>query len=100
MFNSMEEIRNLNARVGLFFFQSEWMLMMDSTIESDVLYGCFFITRECNFDRSEHFYSIREALPDGRINTIGGFQQFETKGDAIDYLEEYVEAAIAGKEIS
>lgn len=100
MFNSLKEIKDLNARMGFYFFDKGWMDLMHSSIESRVLYGRFFITRERNFNGSQYFFSIREALPDGRIKSIGGFQQFESKEDAIDYLDYHIQTVIVDEEVS
>jgi hypothetical protein len=43
----------------------------------------FFITSEDNFNRTKKAYTIREAMPDGDIQTVGEFLGYESKEQAI-----------------
>ena len=86
-FDSISDIKKLNTLKGYHFFERDTMRFFDSSIETGVLYGRFFVTREKNFDGTEYRFTIREAKDDGTIQTIGEFQQFETKEDAIDFLD-------------
>ena len=89
-YKSMAEIRKANKEIGNYFFSPSTMAFFKSKIETDVLYGKFFITSEIN-PSGQKRYTIREANTEGEINTIGEFHSFRFLHDAEDALKLYVE---------
>ena len=86
MFNNITEIKKANKAKGQHFFDKETLAFFGSKVYPE-LYTVqgrqFFITSEDNFNRTEKGFTIREAMPNGEIETLGGFLQFETKELAI-----------------
>lgn len=103
MFNSINEIKQANKRIGHHWFDPDTMSFFNSKIESDVIYGKYFITSEmCGIGFLGEFmgmnpsptylrkFSIRIANEDGSIDTVGDFQQFDTLESATDYISKHL----------
>jgi hypothetical protein len=86
MFKTIADVKKANKALGHHFFSKETLSFFGSNVYAG-LYTVqdrqFFITSEDNFDRSQKGFTIREAMPDGSIETVGEFLQFETKEQAI-----------------
>jgi hypothetical protein len=82
MFNNITEIKKANKENGQHFFDKETLAFFGSKVYPE-LYTVqgrqFFITSEDNFNRTKKGFTIREAMPNGDIETLGEFLQFETK---------------------
>ena len=50
--------------------------------------GLLFITSENNFDGSRRFYTVRRQSVSGDIKTVGEFQQYKTRADALKAIKE------------
>lgn len=76
------KIRRRNAAAGQYFFSPGAMRFFDSIVYSKVYGGRYFITSERapGFKRK---FIIREALDSGEIETVGEFQKYASKDDAI-----------------
>jgi hypothetical protein len=83
-YRSVTEIIKANEKAGLFFFDPGAMRFFDSRIESEVIGDNRFITSEQAGDEHPRLYTIREATPDGAVNTVGDFQEWPTLQDAIN----------------
>ena len=85
MFNNITEVKKANKEKGQHFFNRETLAFFGSKIYPE-LYTVqgrqFFITSEDNFNRTQILFTIREAMPDGSIETLGEFLQHETKEQA------------------
>jgi hypothetical protein len=84
---SIDEIREANAqatRDGGYWFSDGAMAFFNSIVYPDIYHGRYFITSE-SYDGSDaaRAYSIRRANDDGTIDTVGEFQDYETREDAI-----------------
>ena len=92
MFNTIDEIKQANKRIGHHWFDSNTMSFFNSKIESDVIYGKYFITSErCGLDLlASRKFSIRIANEDGSIDTVGDFQQYATIESATDYISKHL----------
>lgn len=86
MYSSISEIKAANAAHGHFFFEPASMRFFNSKIASkSVIAGRFFITSEQFCDQGQcdpRRYTVRECLPDGRIDTVGEFQEHATVAGA------------------
>jgi hypothetical protein len=86
MFNTIAEVKKANKAKGQHFFDKNTLAFFGSNVYNG-LYTVndrqFFITSEDNFNRTEKGFTIREAMPDGDIETVGEFLQYETKEQAI-----------------
>jgi hypothetical protein len=85
MFNNITEVKKANKEKGQHFFSKDTLAFFGSKVYPE-LYTVegrqFFITSEDNFNRTEKGYTIREAMPDGDVETIGDFLQYSTKEQA------------------
>ena len=86
MFNNITEVKKANKEKGQHFFDRNTLAFFGSKVYPD-LYTVddrqFFITSEDYYNGIERAYTIREAMPDGDIETIGEFLQYATKEQAI-----------------
>jgi len=86
VFNNITEVKKANKENGQHFFDRNTLAFFGSKVYPDLYTVAgrqFFITSEDNFNRTEKGYTIREAMPDGDIETIGDFLQYATKEQAI-----------------
>lgn len=88
---TMADIRLQNKAIGNHFFDRDSMRFFDSRIESGLLDNKYFITSE-QFHGSDGYsesrkYTIREAKPDGKIETIGEFNSFKSKLEAKEHIK-------------
>jgi hypothetical protein len=84
-------IKQANTARGHHFFDASSMRFFRSKIASKRVFGGrYFITSE-QFDwDSPRLYTIREAKPDGRIETVQEFQKFATVEQAKRAAEKLV----------
>jgi hypothetical protein len=87
-FNSMAEVKAANKAIDNHWFEPSTMRFFNSRIESKLYAGRFFITSERRELDLPKRYSIREAMPNGDIKTVGEFQEFLTLEDAKDRAKE------------
>jgi hypothetical protein len=79
---SIQDIRAANERAGQHWFSPSTMRFFRSRIGRTVIGGRFFVTSEQYHDGSPRLYTIREALEDGSVETVGGFQAWRSSRDA------------------
>ena len=77
VYTSMSDVITANEQTGGHWFDKSSMRFFKTKIKSRLIAGKRFITSECGPDERTR-YTIREAQPDGSIDTIGEFQQFST----------------------
>jgi len=86
MFNTIEDIKRVNKELGHEWFSPETLEFFHSRVSSTLYHGVdgrtFFLTSEKMDKDSDRRYTIREAHPNGRIATVGNFQQYATVGQA------------------
>jgi len=93
IYSTIAEIRAANKAIGQHWFSRGTMRFFNCRIESrKPIHGRFFITSERYNDSEPRLYIIREALADGKIDTIGEFQQYKSKEAALRGLKEYYES--------
>lgn len=76
-YTDMADVRAANEATGGHWFERGTMRFFNTRICSRLIAGKRFITSERGPDERTR-YTIREARPDGSIDTIGEFQQFGT----------------------
>lgn len=81
-FSSMAEVKAANKAIDNHWFERSTMRFFNSRVESGLYGGRFFITSERMELTMPKKYSIREAMTDGDIKTVGVFQEFTTLEDA------------------
>jgi len=82
-FRTIAEVRAANKAAGQYFFERATMRFFRSIVESGLYAGRYFVTSERGpHDDSPRRYSVREAEPDGGIETCGDFQEYLTIEDA------------------
>lgn len=75
------EARNRNA--GFHFFDGEALRFFGSRVLPTFHPGGFFVTSEwTGFDHAGRAWTVRQAMPDGQIETVGEFLAHETAQDA------------------
>lgn len=84
MFRTISEVKAANKAIDNHWFSRSTMKFFNSHVESGIYGGRYFITSERRELDMPKLYSIREALPDGDIKTVGEFQGFATLEDAKD----------------
>ena len=84
---SMASIKAANLDADGVFFRPAMMQIFQTRIEAGPFHGRFFVTSDqFTSMRGKSYprrYTVREALPDGSIGTVGEFQQHEDKKSAI-----------------
>ena len=76
MFRTISEVREANAAIGHHWFSRDTMRFFNSRIVGNLIDGRFFVSSERYDDGSPRLYTIREAMPNGEIETVGEFQAF------------------------
>lgn len=85
-YKTMADVRAANKAAGEHWFSRETIRFFGSRIVGGIRRGRFFITSEDNFNRTKRLYSVREAMPDGSIETRGEFQGYRTVDEAREAL--------------
>lgn len=81
-FKSVEEIKTVSLLSGHHWFSPSTMRFFGSKVYGDLVHGCYFISSEDNYDKTGRQFTLREALPDATINTVGEFGGFATLAQA------------------
>ena len=91
-YRTMAQIKNANTDADGVFFRPDMMQVFDTHLEGGPVRGRFFITSERFISMRGKSYArrftLREAMPDGSIATVGEFQQHATKADALRAAQE------------
>jgi hypothetical protein len=87
VFKTIADVRAANRANGGNWFSRGTMRFFGARIESKLYKGGYFITSESYLNKnSQRKYSVRKALSDGSIVTVGEFNSFTWKIDAINHL--------------
>ena len=87
-YRTMADVRRANAANGFHFFDASTLRFFASRIGRTLYGGRYFITSEQFISYSDpsysgdRLYTVREVQPDGSIETVGEFQQYETNAQA------------------
>ena len=96
-FETLTEIKNANTALGHHWFEKDSMRFFSSRISPATIYHrggrTFFISSECQEPGvTPRRWNVREALPDGRINTLGEFMVHGTRTAALKFLKSEIPA--------
>ena len=83
---NIQQIKKLNRENGYHFFSKDAMRFFNSRISSYTRDG-YFITSEKQDHDSRRKYTLRYINPNGSIDTIGKFQQYDTLKEAKEALD-------------
>ena len=94
-FWDMSEVRRANEDRGHYFFEPATLRFFRSRIGSTLYGGRFFVTSEQHvspmFGADPRRYTVREAMPDGSIDTVGDFQAYADRRQAIAEIRRLLE---------
>ena len=76
MFKTLAQVKAANKAIGNHWFERSTMRFFNSKVETGLLRGRFFITSERMDLTFPKRYTVREAMPDGDIKTVGQFQGY------------------------
>ena len=85
-FQSMNQVQEANRKAGQHFFDPSTMDFFNSRIESALIQHRFFVTSEQGPD-GIRAYTVRVVYDSARIGSVGGFQGYATKREAIKAIE-------------
>lgn len=91
-FANITEIKAVNKAAGGHWFEPATLRFFRSRVESKVYGGKYFVTSEQQDDLSQRKYTVREAHPDGSISTVGKFQGYTFKEDAVDAIKGFLKS--------
>lgn len=80
-YRDMDEIRDANAATGHHWFTPDTMRSFGTRLGDETIYaGRVFVSSDyTGSDRRGRAYTVRIALPDGKIDNIGGFLAFTSR---------------------
>ena len=90
----MARIIAANEAAGHHFFEPATMQFFNSTVYPRVFGGRYFITGERFDEHHPEQFTIRVALDNGHVNTVGDFQGFDSHQGAEDAV---INGLIAGE---
>jgi hypothetical protein len=76
MFKTLAQVKAANKAIRNHWFERSTMRFFNSKVETGLLRGRFFITSERMDLTFPKRYTVREAMPDGDIKTVGQFQGY------------------------
>lgn len=80
---SLDQARDNSERAGFHWFDRDTLRYFGSRVHSTFYAGGFFVSSEYRgWDRRGRAYSVRRALPDGRIERVGDFLAYDTRAQA------------------
>ena len=85
-FQSIEQVQEANREAGRHFFDPSTMDFFSSRIESALIQRRFFVTSEQGPD-GIRAYTVRVVYDSARIGSVGGFQGYATKREAIKAID-------------
>ena len=85
-YHKISEVKNANKRAGHYFFTKSTMKFFNSRTLPKVYGGRYFITEERFEHDSPVRYTVRRIEEGGDITTIGRFQQFASREDAVECI--------------
>lgn len=96
-FGSMSDVREAQLCAGFHWFGRDALSFFKSQLATDTYSGGFFVSSEKR-DDEPRMYTVRRAMPNGAVETIGDFQAHSTKRAAIVALREAQEKVYLGRE--
>lgn len=87
VYATVADVKAANQATGGHWFDPGSMRFFRTKIVSELMGGRFFVTSETG-PTERTLFTIREGKPDGDVDTIGEFQQYSTRGDALKAVRE------------
>jgi hypothetical protein len=88
-YTSINEIRIEAKRAGSHFFDADTMRFFGSRVLPTVYGGRYFITSEQDhYGNGAKAYTVRIALDKGNIDTVGDFQAYATRAQAVRAIKQ------------
>jgi len=75
-YQTLSDVKAANRESGGHWFDKSTMRFFNTRMESQLYGGRYFITSERYDENHGKRYSIRQAMPDGSVDTVGEFQQY------------------------
>lgn len=92
-YTTIQQIKDANKSIGGHWFDPSTLRFFHSIIRGPVIAN-MFISSERYDTIGERRYTIRECI-DGRIDTVGEFQQYTSKADALKAIGYEIERRAA-----
>lgn len=96
-YQTMADVKAANKSIGNHWFDRGSMAFFNTKIVTSLIDGKYFVTSEfCDHSdgtREPTKFTVRMAEPDGTIDTVGEFQQYEKWADAMEAVRELVRGA-------
>lgn len=89
-FETMDDVRAANKARGHHFFEPGTLRFFRSRIGSELHGGRYFITSEQfvgSSGRGARLFTVREVKPDGSCATVGEFQAYATRSQALGAIK-------------
>lgn len=77
-FDSIEDVIRANQAAGQHFFDPATLRFFRSRCGRELYGGLYFVTSEQFDAHAPRLYTVRKARADGRIETVGEFQQYRS----------------------
>lgn len=81
-YHTIDQIKRANANAGYHFFDKDTMRFFKSIAYEEIIGGKYFITSERR-DGDIRRYTVHMVNENAGIDTIGGFQAYRTKAQAL-----------------
>ena len=86
-FRSIYDIKLANRQHGHHWFEPSTIRFFKSRVGDTTYGGRFFVSSE-QFDyKSPRLYSVRVALDDGSVETVGDFQEYASRSGAVSRIK-------------
>lgn len=96
IYRDIDDVKRANHDAGGHWFERDTMRFFDSRVSGRLFHNRYFISSErfrgFRAPDGDRAYTIREALPNGDIEEVGAFQQFDTAREARAGLERYIKS--------
>lgn len=79
MYYSMDQIISKNKKIGHIWFSPDTMAFFHTRLSRKIYGGEYFVTSEKFDSYKERLYTVRKAMPDGSIETVGPFNEMTSK---------------------
>ena len=95
MYDTFDDMREANREAGQFWFTPDTLAFFDGRLHEPIhptTHGDYFVSSEqapasgmpgrTDYYRPDRFYSVRFIDRQGRVHTVGEFQEHDTEADA------------------
>lgn len=84
----IDDVVRENKQKGNHFFDDDTMEHFNSRVETNLFYDKYFVTSEKAPHEKQRFFTVRRVTDDFDVRTVGEFQAYDTKSEAIDRVEQ------------